>query len=206
MDEYAKLRGTKAAAFRDTVLAEFDLDEKGEKVYDLGSSTVTVTLAQDLTLSIFDGNAGKAVKSIPKKGADPEKYEAAKADFAEMKKNVKKVVKGRCDLLFQYFLSGKTWKAYDWKNSYAGDNFLLRQVASLLVWSQDGNTFTLRDGAAIDSGEQPYAISGRPIQVAHPMEMKSGEVLAWQRYFNNAFSVFLAFSRRSCIINIDKEN
>ena len=185
LTRYAQLRGIGTETLWDTVLADFGLDKDGKKVYDLEGNTVTVSLAQDLTLSIFDGNAGKAVKSIPKKGAAPQKYEAAKADFAEMKKNAKKVAKARCDRLFQDFLSGAEYPAEKWQVSYLGENPLLRQVASLLVWSQDGQTFTLRDGAAIDSGEQPYAISGRPIQVAHPMEMKPGDVLAWQKYFNN---------------------
>ena len=185
LTRYAQLRGIGTETLWDTVLADFGLDKDGKKVYDLEGNTVTVSLAQDLTLSIFDGNAGKAVKSIPKKGAAPQKYEAAKADFAEMKKNAKKVAKARCDRLFQDFLSGAKYPAEKWQASYLGENPVLRQVASLLVWSQDGQTFTLRDGAAIDSGEQPYAISGRPIQVAHPMEMKPGDVLAWQKYFNN---------------------
>ncbi len=185
LTRYAQLRGIGTETLWDTVLADFGLDKDGKKVYDLEGNTVTVSLAQDLTLSIFDGNAGKAVKSIPKKGAAPQKYEAAKADFAEMKKNAKKVAKARCDRLFQDFLSGAEYPAEKWQVSYLGENPLLRQVASLLVWSQDGQTFTLRDGAVIDSGEQPYAISGRPIQVAHPMEMKPGDVLAWQKYFNN---------------------
>lgn len=185
LTKYAQLRGIGTETLWDTVLADFGLDKDGKKVYDLEGNTVTVSLAQDLTLSIFDGNAGKAVKSIPKKGAAPQKYEAAKADFAEMKKNAKKVAKARCDRLFQDFLSGAKYPAEKWQASYLGENPVLRQVASLLVWSQDGQTFTLRDGAAIDSGEQPYAISGRPIQVAHPMEMKPGDVLAWQKYFNN---------------------
>ncbi len=184
LDEYAKLRGTDAETLRDTVLAEFGLDEKGEKVYDLGGNTVTVSLAQDLTLRIFDGNAGKAVKSIPKKGADEAKHAAAKTDFAEMKKNAKKVVKARVDRLFDHFLSGESRDGEAWQKSYL-NNPLLRQVASLLVWSQDGKTFTLRDGAAIDSGEQSYSISSKPIQVAHPMEMRPEDVAAWQRYFNN---------------------
>lgn len=184
LGEYAKLRGTKAETLRDTVLVEFGLDEEGKKVYDLGGNTVTVTLAQDLTLSIFDANAGKAIKSIPKKDADLEKHKAAKADFEDMKKNVKKVVKARVDMLFARFLSGEAEGAKTWQKTYL-NNPVLRQVASLLVWSQDGKTFTLRDGAAIDSGEQPYTISGKPIQVAHPMEMQPGDVAAWQKYFNN---------------------
>ncbi len=184
LEVYAEMRGTDADTIRDTVLVDFGLDKDGKKVYDLGGNTVTVSLAQDLTLSIFDANAGKVVKSIPKKGAGPEQYEAAKADFAEMKKNVKKVVKARVDRLFARFLSGEFRDGEAWQKSYL-NNPLLRQVASLLVWSQNGKTFTLRDGAAIDSGEQPYAISDRPIQVAHPMEMRPEDVAAWQRYFNN---------------------
>ena len=184
LDGYAKLRGTDAETLRDTVLAEFGLDKDGKKVYDLEGNTVTVSLAQDLTLRIFDANAGKVVKSIPKKGADEAKHAAAKADFAEMKKNVKKVVKARVDRLFARFLSGEFRDGEAWQKSYL-NNPLLRQVASLLVWSQDGQTFTLRDGAAIDSGEQSYSISDRPIQVAHPMEMRPEDVAAWQRYFNN---------------------
>ncbi len=185
LTRYAQLRGVGTETLWDTVLADFGLDKDGKKVYDLEGNTVTVSLAQDLTLSIFDGNAGKAVKSIPKKGAAPQKYEAAKADFAEMKKNAKKVAKARCDRLFQDFLSGAKYPAEKWQASYLGENPLLRQVASLLVWSQDGQTFTLRDGAAIDSGEQPYTISDKPIQMAHPMEMRSGDVLVWQKYFND---------------------
>jgi len=123
LDLYAELRRIDAETLRDTVLADFGLDGKGEKVYDLGGNTVTVSLAQDLTLRIFDGNARKVVKSIPKKGADEAKHAAAKADFGDLKKNVKKVVKARCDLLFQHFLKGKGWRADDWKNAYMGENF-----------------------------------------------------------------------------------
>lgn len=184
LDTYAQLRGTDAETLRDTVLAEFGLDEKGEKVYDLGGNTVTVALTRDLTLSLFDANAQKTVKSVPKKGTDPEKYEAAKADLSEMRKNVKKVVKARVDQLFQRFLSGAAKDGVAWQKSYL-NNPVLRQVASLLVWSQGGKTFTLRDGAAIDSGERPYTVSDEPVKVAHPMEMKAEDVAAWQRYFND---------------------
>ena len=81
LDEYAEPRGADGETLRDTALAEFGLDESGKKVYDLGGNTIIVALAQDLTLSIFNGNAGKAVKSIPKKRADPKenRYAALKS-------------------------------------------------------------------------------------------------------------------------------
>ncbi len=99
--------GANADTLRDTVLADFGLDENGKKVYELVGNTVTVTLAQDLTLGIYDKNAQKAVKSVPKKGAYEAKYTAAKADVAELKKNIKKVVKAWCGQLFEHFLDGK---------------------------------------------------------------------------------------------------
>ena len=108
LEEYDKLQGTNADPLRDTALAEFGLDENGKKVYDLGGNTVTVPLAQDLTLGIYDENVQKAVKSVPKKGADEAKCTAAKADVAELKKNIKKVVKARYAQLFERFLDSKT--------------------------------------------------------------------------------------------------
>ena len=50
----------------------------------------------------------QAVKSVPKKGADEAKCTAAKADVAELKKNIKKVVKARYAQLFERFLDSKT--------------------------------------------------------------------------------------------------
>lgn len=88
LNTYAQLRGTDADSIRDSVLAEFDLDASGKKEYDLSTKKIVVSLAQDLTLAIYDTEADKIVKSIPKKGTDPKLVEKASADFTEMKKNV----------------------------------------------------------------------------------------------------------------------
>ena len=182
LEEYASMRGTTADILRDSVLAEFGLDEKGKKTYDLGNNKVIVSMASDLTLSLFDEKEGKIVKSIPKKGTDPEKYEIAKADLAELKKNIKKVAKGRCDRLFGAFLSGEAFPAKSWKTSYTR-NPVLNMVARLLVWDQRGKNFTLSNNGAIDCAEQPYDITEAPIKVAHPIEMEPEEVETWQMYF-----------------------
>ena len=179
----AKIRGTDADTLRDTVLSDFGLDAGGRKVYDLGGNTVTATLSEELTLSLFDENAQKTVKSIPKKNADPEKYESAKADLADLKKNLKKVAKARCDGLFEEFLSGKRRDGKNWKAVYL-TNPLLRQVASLLVWRQeDGTTFTLRDGKAVTSDGAEYAVADTPVHLAHPMTMDPADLERWQKYF-----------------------
>ncbi len=182
LERYAAKRRTEADVLRDTVLSDFGFDEEGKKTYDLGSGTVSVTVGKDLSLQIFDDQAGKIAKSIPKKDADPKKYEEAKADFAELKKNIKKAAKGRSDLLFEAFLFGVAFRSDAWKSVYT-KNPVLNAVARLIVWAQDDRTFTLSDCGAIDSAEQPYTITDEKIKVAHPMQMKLEDITAWQKYF-----------------------
>ena len=184
LSNYAQMRGMDAQTLRDTVLSEFGLDADGHKSYDLGGKTVTAMLNPDLTLGLYDETAGKTVKSIPKKGADPEKYEAAKKDFADIKKNVKKIAKARNDFLFDAFLKGATFNGKNWAKAYF-TNPLLRQIGSLLVWQQDGRTFTLSGREAVDADGAAVELSDAEICVAHPMEMDAEAVAVWQKYFTS---------------------
>lgn len=92
---YAAARGIREQKLRDKMLSKSDLDENGQVTYDLGNTTVTVTLDQDLNLSLYNNGAGKAVKSIPKRGADPERYDAVQAAFKTLKKTIQDMVKSR---------------------------------------------------------------------------------------------------------------
>lgn len=181
LESYAAIRGTTEDDLRDQYLSEIGLDAQGGKHYDLGNQTVTVRLQQDLDF-LVELPDGKTAKSLPKKGADEEKYASANADFAQMKKDAKKIVKSRCNALFGDFLSAHARSAEDWQRSYL-QNPLLRSVAKLVVWSQGKNTFTLADSGAIRSDGSAYKVGAGKIRVAHPMEMAAEDVAAWQSYF-----------------------
>lgn len=181
LEEYAALRGMTADTIRDQYLSKIGLDAQGGKRYDLGNQTVTVRLQQDLGF-LVELPDGKTAKSLPKKGADEEKYASANADFAQMKKDAKKIVKSRCNALFGDFLSAHVRSAEDWQRSYL-QNPLLRSVAKLVVWSQGKSTFTLADSGAIRSDGSAYQMGAGKIRVAHPMEMAAEDVAAWQSYF-----------------------
>ncbi|MBQ6719455.1 MAG: DUF4132 domain-containing protein [Oscillospiraceae bacterium] len=181
METYAQLRGTDADTIRDKYLSDVGLNEKGGKIYDLGNQTVTVRLQKDLGF-IVELPTGKTAKSLPKKGADAEKFAVANANFSELKKNVKKIAKNRVNILFADFFSGRTRPAADWKESTLS-NPLLRQVASLLVWTQNGKTFTLTDTGVITADETTYTIGDTEIALAHPMDMSQTDLAAWQKYF-----------------------
>lgn len=180
LEQYAALRGTDADALRDKTVSDVGLDENRGKTYDLGNQVVTARLQKDLSF-LFELPNGKTAKSLPKKGADEGKYATAKADFDEMRKSVKKILKNRFDRLFEDFLNGRTRDAAGWKDAYL-KNPLLRDAASRLIWAQGSATFTLTDTDAVDSAGKPYSITDAPIKVAHPMEMKTEETKAWQKY------------------------
>ena len=183
LDNYASIRGMDEDSIRDVVLSEFGLDINGKKIYDLGTKTIVASLTSELTLSLYDEAAKKEIRSISKKGTDSELAERAAADFAEMKKNIKKVVKGRNETLFMDFLSGKTRPASCWIASYT-KNPLLRRMAELVVWVQGENTFILTEDGAIDCNGSDYLIDENTrIGVAHPIEMKQAEIELWQNYF-----------------------
>ena len=179
---YATLRGIDEDFLRDKYLSDVGLSENGTKRYDLGNQTVTAVLQNDFSFTVLLEN-GKTAKSLPKKGADIEKYTVASADFTEMKKSVKKILKNRRDILFADFLSGNSRSAKSWLESYT-KNPLLRSVASILVWEQEKNTFILTENGAITSDGAPYTINeNQNIRLAHPMEMESDDLSAWQKYF-----------------------
>ena len=185
LDKYSLIRGLDAEVLRDSVMADFGLDTDGRKTFNLGNTMVEVSVNKDLKLNLYDVKADKEVKSIPKRGAEPEKYENAKAEVADIKKNLKEIVKNRTNLLFDGFLSGKTRKPDSWKSSYL-NNFILHKVGELVVWDQKGNTFILTEKGIIDCNGNEYAVNDKdPIGVAHPMYMRIGEVKAWQKYFTS---------------------
>lgn len=181
LDYYARLRGTDADTLRDQALSDVGIDADGCKRYDLGNQTVVARLQADLSF-VIELPTGKTAKSLPKKGADEALYAAANADFSEMKKAVKKILKNRNTILFQDFLAGKGRAANGWKAAYL-DNVLLRRAAKLLVWCQGKTCFTVTDDGLIDAGGNPYELDKKLVVLAHPMEMDRDERKAWQRYF-----------------------
>lgn len=181
LDDYAQLRGVDTDSVRDRIIADTGLDTDRSKTYDLGNQTVKIRLLKDLSFTV-ELPDGKTAKSLPKKNADPEKYAAANEDFSGLKKSIKKIIKNRISSLFEDLLSGRARNAESWKGSYLG-NPLLRDIASLLVWQQGQNNFTLTETGVIDSAGNPYSLTDEDIYLAYPSEMDAQDLVAWQDYF-----------------------
>jgi hypothetical protein len=178
---YAQTRGTDADTIRDTVLSEFGFDENRKIRFDLGGNAVIVAIDQDLSLKLTDEATGKTVKSVPKKNADLELHKAVSASIKNLNKDIKNVVSNRKKALLAEYLSGASREVTDWKSLYL-KNPVLNAVAQLVVWYQDGKTFTLTTDGAVDYNGDTYTLTDAPISVAHPIEV-SDQLTAWQSYF-----------------------
>lgn len=184
LGEYASMRRTNEDVLRDTALSDFGFDAEGKKIYRLGGNNIYASVGKDLSVVLYDENAKKHVKSIPKKNADESLLKEAKADLADLKKNLKRVLTNRRNKLFDDFLSGKEYSPADWKGAFV-ENPVLRAVAELLVWDQDSNTFTLDGKKAVDYKGMEVQISDiTAIRVAHPYDMSADTILGWQDYFS----------------------
>jgi hypothetical protein len=187
LEEYAKIHEIDIDILRDKVLAEvylmrYGLDAQGQKLYDLGNKSVVTGLNMDLAPCVYDTVTHKMAKSIPKKGADPEKYKAAKEDFDSLKLMMKWRVYSRTNWLFHDFLTGRTREVEGWKQS-CQSNPVLHQMAQVLVWNQGEKTFILKGQDTITSDGQSYTLSEEPVSVAHPVMMTEEDLAAWQTYF-----------------------
>ncbi len=179
---YAEAHDTTEDDLRDSMLSVPAFDSEGKLAIDLGIKTVTATIGEDLKISLYDDGAGKVVKSLPKRGVDPDVYEREKARLADVRKEVRETVRKRRELLLSDYLSGRGRKAASWKNAYLG-NPVLRSVARLVVWQQGKSTFTVSGTALIDSGGCPYDLTDEKVCVAHPLQMTKADVNAWRDYF-----------------------
>lgn len=185
LEEYAERMNTTADVLRYTVLTEFDLDVDGSKHYDIGNAVIAASIAQNLSVSLLNETNGKDIKSLPKKGADPETYESASKDFTDLKKNIKNAVKSIVNKLKEDFVSGSEIKASDWKASYI-QNYVLKRIASLLVWQWKDDKTVLRfmltmDGSFIDCAVQPVEVRDEgTICLAHPIEIPAEELECWK--------------------------
>ena len=157
------------------------LNKQGYATWDLGNQTVTARFQEDFSFQLESAD-GKIIKSIPKRGADPEKYERAKEGLAQLKKATKERLRARKKILFEAFLSGDSQGAEDWRGTYLADP-VMRAAAGKMVWAQGNATFTLTGDKAIDSSGAAYDLTDEPIRVAYPLEMEPEDVEAWQRYF-----------------------
>ena len=183
LGEFARIRGISEAEVFEEYLFDFGFDEHGRKVYDLGTTTVTVSLNSELKLALYDNGKGKNVRGLPQKGVDRDLRQKAADDLSDLRSNLKKAVSLKTDQLFSDYLQARSVTAEQWSRSYL-KNPVLRAIASLLVWQQGTNSFVLTEAGTVTADGKPYTLGPDPILPAHPLDLTAGDTERWQHYFN----------------------
>ena len=182
LDEYTEIRDTNVRDLYDTVLPNLGFNQDGQLHYDLGSTTVTVTLEKDFSLSLYDNGQNKVVQRIPKSGNDDVLAAQAAKSLSRLRTHVQTAAKLRFKMLFEDFLDEYYESASHWKTLYL-ENPLLRNTANYIVWKHGEQLFTLSGNQPILSDGAPYKLNALAIVPAHPMEMTPADISAWQAYF-----------------------
>ena len=182
LERYAQMRGMSAMAMRDSVmLPEFGFDSDGIKRYDIGGNIIEVSITPDLEFRLFDVNAQKEIRSIPKKSDDPKKAESASKEYNEFKKETLSFAKARTELIHTMHLSGELIDPELWRKVYV-NHPIIRHISQLLVWQDEsGKTFTITDGNVYTSSNDTYTPTGK-IRVAHVLNMEKADIDLWQQY------------------------
>lgn len=185
LDSYAKIRGVTAQELRDWVLLDFGFDKDDVKRLDLGSTVIEIRIDSRLNFQLYDTVAGKTVKSLPKRNADPEMYAACSAELKDLKNNAKKVLKEQAKHLQRAYIEKTEMDVSYWKSLYL-DNPVLGALARLLLWQWEGEGEPVRFLLTPDknvlgcTGAQTGIGDTGRICLAHPMELPPEELEQWR--------------------------
>lgn len=182
LGEYAQRHGTTVEKLRAERLNDKGFDEEGRLVFDLGGRAIVASISSSLSIVLSDDTSGKLLRSLPKRGSEPSKYEEAKLWLASARKELKDVVRHQRKALFEDFLSGRAHDTEEWGSAYL-DNAILRSVASLVVWQQGKTTFIISERGPVDVRGRAKRLGRAPIKVAHPVDMAPSDIERWRSYF-----------------------
>ena len=198
VDEIARERGLTEDELADRIIPDCGLEPDGSKVYDYGPRSFTLMFDAAFKPVFKDNARNKIVKSLPKPGVkdDQDLAEAARADFKEVKKQLKQVITTQQPRLEQAMVTGRRWAPADF-TALIARHPLMRHFASRLLWGvfhtkgKKKNTidFCLRvdeEGALLDTNEDAVAIpDGRLVGLVHPLELDDAILKPWGAVFGD---------------------
>lgn len=177
----------------DKIVPTLGFNQAGEKVLDYGPRNFTVTLMPDFSLSIFDNEKQKTIKSMPSPGAndDEVKATAAKKEFSELKKQIKATVQSQTNRLEKVLMNGRRWTVASWNKLFV-ENPIMHRFATGLIWGvYDGEKLTdtfryMEDGTFNTVDEEEYTLPEQAcITLIHPIELPEDVLSGWKEQLDD---------------------
>ncbi len=170
------------------------LEENGEKCFDYGTRSFSVTLcaiAPGAKFEVFELEEQKPKKKMkslprPRRTDDLVKAEAAQEEFKKMKKGLNAVVKAQKRRMELALMTGRCWSVNAWMELF-GKHPIMRPLSFALIWGiyRDGQLLQSfrhrRDGLFYDVwGEEFLLPEDARIGFVFPTELTKEEKKAWQ--------------------------
>ena len=177
-----------AEELEDRLVPDLGFDRTGRRTFTYGQRTFTAKVNNELELILTNDETGKAIKSLPKPGAqdDEQLAEAARDELKRLKKELKNLVQNQSIRLESALSQNRLWSASSWKSLFI-DNMLMQKFAISIIWGiyEDGTlqaTFRYADdGTFTTADEDEYEIEETAqIGLVHPLELSEEEIEAWR--------------------------
>jgi predicted DNA-binding WGR domain protein len=192
MDDIARDKGMSRGELEDRMVPDFDLDERGRRVFDYGARRFTFVLGPGLKPMVRDDDdKGKLRDNLPDAGPkdDADKAAAAIAEWTAIKKQIKDVAKLQADRLEQAMVTGRRWKTADFQTLVVRHP-LMTHLARLLVWGlYDGKK--LRDTFRVTEDQELMNVDDETVELGadsaiglvHPLQLGEAAREAWGQRF-----------------------
>jgi hypothetical protein len=189
LDYAAKELGMTTEELADRIVPDLGLDQRGQRVFDYGPRSFTVTLTPALELAVKNQD-GKVLKTMPAPGKtdDPEKAPAASSEFKALKKQIKATISTQTLRLEQALSTGRTWTGEGWQELFVKKP-VMRQFAVGLIWGVYDETGALtdtfrylEDGSLNTADEEEYELAENvQVGLVHPVELDKDALAEWKQ-------------------------
>ncbi|MBW5395757.1 DUF4132 domain-containing protein, partial [Brachyspira hampsonii] len=192
MENVAYLLDMTADELSDRIIPNFGFDRKGEKVLSYGGEakrTFTLSINNDLELTITDNDKQKIIKSLPAPNSKDDKTEAdnAKKECTALKKEIKTLIQSQKIRLQKVLLNGRKWTYDNFKTVFV-ENPIMNLFALKLIWGvydENNNLIEsfryMEDGTFNTVDEEEYTLKENAlITLVHPSELNSDIIAKWK--------------------------
>jgi len=191
MEAIAKDLNLTKAELEDRIVPDCGLDDNGTRIFDYGERQWSFVLGPELKPALRDGD-GRIRDDLPKPSGkdDPEKAEAALADWKLLKKTIRETARIQAQRLEAAMVTGRRWKRAEFE-ALIVRHPLLTHIARLALWAGYGDNGALAATFRVTE-ERDYADVAdeavdlrdcATIGVIHPLHIPEAEKKAWGELF-----------------------
>lgn len=192
MENAAYMLDMTADELSDRIIPNFGFSQKGERVLNYGGEarrTFTLSIDNNLELTITDNEKQKVIKSLPAPNSKDDKTEAdsAKKECTTLKKEIKTLIQNQKIRLQKVLLNGRKWTYNNFKTVFV-ENPIMNIFALKLIWgAYDENNNLIQSFRYMEDGtfntvdEEEYTLPENSlITLVHPSELDSDTIEKWK--------------------------